>query len=161
MFAPLPLLIRDYSVIQVAIANGSSRPCEFKPDGFSFQRGDSVPLRGMRAHDIVREFMRSGGRDDVVKLVTAYETSLYGMSRRQSTNGYEQRRQAAIAEVESTKLKAAAAASAIVLVQMKLKPGESTDGAVFFRTQGKPLGPGTLIVDGAGGRFLFEHAATH
>ena len=44
------------------------------------------------------------------------------------------------------KLKAAAAASAIALVQVKLAPGESTDGAVFFPTEGKSLGSGRLIV---------------
>ena len=46
----------------------------------------------------------------------------------------------------STKLKAAATASALAMVQTKLAPGESTDGAVFFPTEGKPLGPGRLVV---------------
>jgi hypothetical protein len=46
----------------------------------------------------------------------------------------------------STKLKAAATASALAMVQTKLAPGESTDGAVFFSTGGKPLGPGRLVV---------------
>jgi len=41
---------------------------------------------------------------------------------------------------------AAATASALALVQTKLGPGESTDGAVFFPTEGKPLGPGHLVV---------------
>jgi hypothetical protein len=61
-------------------------------------------------------------------------------------NSYEARRQAALAEVNSTKLKAAAAASAIALVQTKLLPGESTDGAVFFEAEGKVFGPGKLLV---------------
>jgi hypothetical protein len=61
------------------------------------------------------------------------------------TNGYESRRQAALAET-SVRLKAAAAASAIALVQTKLIPGESTDGAVFFQTEGKPLGAGRLVI---------------
>jgi hypothetical protein len=61
-------------------------------------------------------------------------------------NAYEARRQAALAEVNSTKLKAAAAASAIALVQIKLLPGESTDGAVFFAAEGKTFGAGKLIV---------------
>jgi hypothetical protein len=46
----------------------------------------------------------------------------------------------------SVRLKAAAAASALALVQTKLMPGESTDGVVFFATEGKPLGPGHIIV---------------
>ena len=32
------------------------------------------------------------------------------------------------------------------MVQTKLAPGESTDGAVFFPSDGKPLGPGYLVV---------------
>ena len=32
------------------------------------------------------------------------------------------------------------------LVQTKLGPGESTDGAVFFATAGKPMGPAKLVV---------------
>jgi hypothetical protein len=81
----------------------------------------------------------------VIKLVTTYESAYYGISRMRSTNGYEQRRQAALAET-STKLKAAATASALALVTTKLAPGESTDGAVFFPTDGKALGPGHLEV---------------
>ena len=56
-----------------------------------------------------------------------------------------QRRLAALS-MGSTRLKAAATASALALVQTKLIPGESTDGAVFFPTGGKPLGSGRLVV---------------
>jgi hypothetical protein len=52
-------------------------------------------------------------------------------------------------------LKAAAAASAIALVTSKLAPGQSTDGAVFYPNQGKPLGSGRLIVNAAGETFVF------
>jgi hypothetical protein len=62
-----------------------------------------------------------------------------------STNGYEQRRQAALL-MNGAKVRAAATASALALVQTRLAPGESTDGAVFFATEGKPLGPGRLVV---------------
>jgi hypothetical protein len=62
-----------------------------------------------------------------------------------STNGYEQRRQSVLA-MGSVKLKAAAAASAIAMVQTRLAPGESTDGAVFFPTDGKILGAGHIVV---------------
>ena len=90
--------------------------------------------------------MQKGTGNDVLKLVSTYEASLYGMARMRSTNGYEQRRQAALAFVSSAKLKAAAAASAIALVQMRLAAGESTDGAVFFASEGKQLGPGRVVV---------------
>ncbi len=104
-----------------------------------------------------------GSRVDVIKLVSAYENSLYGLSRFKSTNGYEARRQSALAEVSSTKLKAAAAASAIAFVTTKLAPGQSTDGAIFYPTAGKPLGPGRLVVNTAGEVFEFEPppAANH
>jgi hypothetical protein len=90
--------------------------------------------------------LEKGSRNDVIRLVTAYESGLYGIQRMVSTNGYEMRRQAALAEVQSTKLKAAAAASAIALVQTKLPPGDSTDGAVFFAHDGKPLSGGHVVV---------------
>jgi hypothetical protein len=91
-------------------------------------------------------FYRKGSGSDVVKLVTAYESSVYRMPNNfKSTNGYEQRRQGALA-MTSTKVKAAATASALALVQTKLMAGESTDGAVFFPSDGKPLGQGYLVV---------------
>jgi hypothetical protein len=91
-----------------------------------------------------------------VKLVSTYEMALYGMTRLRPTNGYEQRRQQYLAEVASTKIKAAAAASAIALVQAKLASGQSTDGAVFFPTDGKPLGAGRLVMRNASGEFDFN-----
>ena len=48
--------------------------------------------------------------------------------------------------MQSARFKAAATASALAMVQTKLAPGESTDGAVFFPTDGKPLGSGYLVV---------------
>jgi len=55
----------------------------------------------------------------------------------------------------STKLKAASAASAIALVTTKLTPGQSTDGAVFYPSGGKPLGAGKLMVNAAAEVFEF------
>ena len=85
-----------------------------------------------------------------------YELSLYGLTRYKSTNGYEQRRQSAFAEVSSTKIKAAAAASAVAFPSVKLMPGQSTDGAVFYPTGGKGLGAGKLRIQAAGEMFEFE-----
>ena len=48
--------------------------------------------------------------------------------------------------MSGTKIKAAATASALAMVQTRLSPGDSTDGAVFFSTDGKSLGPGRLLV---------------
>jgi hypothetical protein len=155
MFAHMPLQVREYAVIQVAVSNGSSGIWDFKPEDFRFRRTDGATIRAASARDVVSGFMQRGGRDDVVRLVSTYELALYGMNRR-STNGYESRRQAAIAEVTSTRMKAAAAASAIVFVPVKLKPGESTDGAVFYPSSGRPLGSGKLMVSSAGTVFEFD-----
>jgi hypothetical protein len=40
---------------------------------------------------------------------------------------------------------------------MKLKPGQSTDGAVFYATAGKPMGPGKLVVHAGGEVFEFDN----
>lgn len=158
MFAPLPVQVRDYAVLQVAISNGSSRSWVFKPEDFRLQREGGPPLAGLPARTVVEDFMRHGGRDDVVKLVTVYELGLYGMKQPKATSGYESRRRAAMGDVSNPRLKSAAAASAIVFAAVRLKPGESTDGAVFYQPGGRPLGPGKLVVEVAGSRFEFNVA---
>jgi hypothetical protein len=100
--------------------------------------------------------IQKGGRNDVIKIVSTYEASLYGISRMRSTNGYEVRRRNALAEVSSTRLKAAAAASAIAFIETKLSPGQSTDGAVFLPADGKPLAKGRLTVHTSVGLFVFN-----
>ncbi|MBI1787015.1 MAG: hypothetical protein HYR60_05605 [Acidobacteria bacterium] len=155
MFAHMPSHVREYTIIQVAVSNGSPGPYVIRPEDFSFVRHDGV-VRAASARHVVESLIDKGGRGDVIRLVSTYEAALYGMSRIRSTNGYEQRRQAALAEVSSTKLKAAAAASAIALVHTKLNAGQSTDGAVFFPTDGKPLGPGHLVLRNAAGDFEFN-----
>ena len=107
------------------------------------------------ARSVVSLLIDKGGRNDVIHLVTAYENALYGIARMKSTNGYEARRQAALA-VTTTRLKAAAAASAIAMVQTKLAPGQSTDGAVFFLSDGKVLGPGRVVVRTNSDTFEFQ-----
>ena len=95
---------------------------------------------------------------DVVKLVTSYESALYGIPNMRSNNGYEQRRQSALAYGMSTRLKAAATASAIALGQTRLMPGQSTDGAVFIPLthETKTLGGGHLVFRCEGEVFEFN-----
>jgi hypothetical protein len=157
MFAEMPVHVREWAILQVAVSNGSSRDVAVQPENLSFHRKDGSVVRGLPTGTVIRSLMDRAGRDDVIRLVSTYELGLYGMQRFRSTNGYEQRRQNALAEVSSTRIKAAAAASAIALVSSKLKPGESTDGAVFFSTSGKPLGPGRLVVSAAGQVFEFDN----
>jgi hypothetical protein len=156
MFARLPGHVREFSILQVAVSNGSTGPYTIRPEDFSFRRDDGGEAHAWPAKDVVELLKEKGGRSDVVKLVSTYETALYGIPHMRVANAYEARRQAALAEVASTKLKAAAAASAIALVQTKLGPGESTDGAVFFAVEGKVLGPGRLIVRTNTDTFEFQ-----
>ena len=137
--------MREYAIVQVAVSNGSEGPYIIRPEDFTFMRSDGAAVRATSARNVVTMLFQKGSGSDVIKLVTTYEASVYGNQRMRSTNGYEQRRQAALA-MGGAKVRAAATASALALVQTKLVPGESTDGAVFFSTEGKPLGPGHLVV---------------
>jgi hypothetical protein len=145
MFAVMPQHLHEYAIIQVAVSNGSHGPYIIRPEDFTYVRSDGSTLRASPARNVITMLEQKGSASDVIKLVSSYESAVYGNTRLRSTNGYEQRRQAAIA-MGSTKLKAAATASAMAMVQSKLASGESTDGAVFFPTDGKPLGPGHLVV---------------
>ncbi|MBM3727206.1 MAG: hypothetical protein FJW40_17505 [Acidobacteria bacterium] len=156
MYAHLPTVLKDYTVLQVAVSNGSPTAWTIKPEDFHFEREAGEPLRPEPARKVVERMLDHAGRNEVIRLVSTYEMSLYGLSRITSTNGYEQRRQAALAEVSSARIKAAAAASAIAFVNAKLAPGESTDGAVFYLTHGKPWGAGRLRVRAAGEVFEFD-----
>ncbi len=154
MFAPMPSQVRGYSMIQVAVSNGSSQPCVIRPEQFQFELGNGTVVQAVPAVQVINQLLRSASGDDVIKLVTTYEIGLYGINRLKSTNGYEKRRQAALAVVSSKSLKAAAAASAIAFVETKLEPGESTDGAVFYPAYGRPADRITLRV--TTGDLVFE-----
>ena len=155
MYAHLSAQTKDYSVLQVAVSNGSKVAWVVKPDDFVFKRSDGTLIRAEQAKIVVGRFLEKASRQDVIHLITTYEASLYGLSRIQSTSGYEQRRQQMLGEMTVAKIKAAAAASAIAFVPTKLKPGESTDGAVFYTTNGKHFGAGKLVCNAAGEVFEF------
>jgi hypothetical protein len=155
MFAQLPTHVRNYAILQVSISNGAPISWTVRPEDFRFQRDDGVSIQAQPAKTVVGSLMAHASRSDVTKLVVAYELALYGNVQMHSTNGYEARRQDALAEFGSNKMKAAAAASAIALVTTKLAPGQSTDGAVFYPNGGKALGSGRLIVEAAGETFDF------
>ena len=156
MFAHMPTHVREYSILQVAVSNGSQAPYTIRPEDFRYIHGDGSSIPEAPARNVVNMLLEKGSRSDVIHLVSAYEAALYGVQRMLSTNGYEQRRQAALAEVQSTKIKAAAAASAIALVQIKLTPGQSTDGAVFFPNEGKLLSGGRLVITTNTDTFEFK-----
>ena len=107
---------------------------------------------------VVESLLAKASRNDVIKLQLMYEDSIYALQNFRSTNGYEKRRQAAMAMFVNREFKAAAAASAITLIPTKLKPSDSTDGAVFFENRGKEksLGAGRLVARTCGQVFVFQ-----
>jgi len=154
MFAPLPTKVLGYTILQVAISNGAAVSWSFKPEDFRFEREGGQQIQAVSAGTVVKQLLDHASRGDVGRLISAYEAALFGNAQVHSTNGYESRRQDYLA-LGSTKLKAASAASAIALVTTKLASGQSTDGAVFYPTGGKPLGSGRLIVNAAAEVFEF------
>jgi hypothetical protein len=154
MFAPLPAKVLGYTILQVAISNGAAVSWSFKPEDFRFERESGQQIQAVSAGTVVKQLLDHASRGDVGRLINAYEAALFGNARVHSTNGYESRRQDYLA-LGSTKLKAASAASAIALVTTKLAPGQSTDGAVFYPSGGKPLGAGKLVVNAAAEVFEF------
>jgi hypothetical protein len=156
MFAPLPQNIRDYVIFQVAIQNGSRTPFAVKPEDFSFQLPDGEVVRATPARTVIREMLDKAERRDVLEMVSAYEMGIYGLQRVRSSNGYEQRRQDASAMVAGPKLKAAAAASAIAFVPVRLPGGQSADGALFVPRRGRKLEESRLQVQTSAGLFEFQ-----
>jgi hypothetical protein len=161
MFAQLPGHLRDYQILQAGIANGSGTSLVVRPEDFMFERPDGSRIYATAAKTVVDEVLERATRGDIIKLISTYENSLNGVARFRSTNGYEARRQNFLAESGSARLRAAAAASAIALVETRLKPGESTDGAVFFYMGARSgtLGPGRLTVRAGGQVFEFDPEA--
>ncbi len=156
MFAHMPTHVNEYSIVQAAVSNGSSEPYVVRPDDFQFLFPDGREIRASSPQVVVDTLLDKASRNDVIQLISTYERGLYGLGMFRSTSGYEQRRQAAEAALISAKLKAAAAASAIAFVEVKLKPGDSTDGALFFVAPAKTLNAARLRVRAVGQVFEFE-----
>jgi hypothetical protein len=127
----LPNHVAGFGLLQVSISNGSQVYWNVKPEAFSYVRPD-ITLNALPADEVIDLLLGKASHADVVKLVTSYENSLYNIPHMRSANGYEQRRQNSMSYGMSTKLKAAATASAIALGTIRLAAGQSTDGAVFI-----------------------------
>jgi hypothetical protein len=153
----LPNHVAGFGLIQVSVSNGSQIYWTVKPEDFTYVRQEQT-LVGLPASQVVDMLLDRASHADVVKLVGSYEGALYGIPHMRSTNGYEQRRQNAMAYGMSTRLKAAATASAIALGQTRLAPGQSTDGAVFLPLTHdvKTLGGGHLVFRCEGEVFEFN-----
>src|SRR5947209_3511370 len=81
MFAPLPSHVREYSIVQVAVSNGSKIAWTVKPEDFTYQRDDGSIAEASPALKVVNSLIEKASRHDVIKLVSTYEAGLYGNSR--------------------------------------------------------------------------------
>ena len=144
MCAPMPLKTNQFAVMHVAVTNGSEETRRVDASDFRFEYADGTVVRAAPAGQVVGEFFRTAGRSELLKLQVAYEKALYNNQFIRPNNSYEKRRLSALA-FGPKGLKASAAAAAITFVSGKIEPGESADGAVFFPTEGRRLGPGRVV----------------
>jgi len=153
----MPAQVAGYGLIQVSIANGSDIHWTVKPEQFTYERGQEA-TQALSADDVVNVMLAHASANDTIKLITSYERALYAIPNMRGKNGYEERRQSALAFGGSAKLRAAAAASAITLAQVRLAPGDSTDGAVFIRLphDQKTLTGGRVLLKSEGETFEFN-----
>jgi hypothetical protein len=158
MFAQMPSRLKEFNIIQVTVTNGSPLSWTVRASDFNFVRSDGIVQESVSPDYVVETLLAHADRDDVIKLELLYENSISGLANYRSTNGFEKRREAAMAQFVNRGFKAAAEASAIAFVAIKLKSGDSTDGAIFFRnrTKERTLGPGRLVAHTCGETFIFE-----
>ncbi len=153
----LPNQVAGFGLVQVSISNGSDHYWTVAPEDFSYVRPETS-MSAIPTEQMVDILLDKASHGDVVKLVTAYENTLYAIPHMKSTNGYEQRRQGSMTIGINAKLKAAATASAIALAQTRLAAGQSTDGSIFIpltRDQ-KTLAGGHLVFRSGGETFEFN-----
>jgi len=154
MYAHLPPRIHQYSILQAAVTNGSGGPYVVRPENFAYVR-ETSQVRAVPAKTVILMLSQKGNGGDAVKLFTAYENWISGIPSFHATSGFEFRRQSALG-MGASKLRSAAAASAIAFDYTKMAPGESTDGAVFLPSEGKPLAGGRLVVRTNTDEFQFN-----
>jgi len=72
MFSLLPIHIRDYATLQMAVSNGSPVAWTIKPEDCSFEKPDGQLIQALPAKTVVNTLIQKAGRGDVIKLVAAY-----------------------------------------------------------------------------------------
>src|SRR4051812_19639955 len=53
IFAQLPSHVRNFSIVQVAVSNGSAGPYVIRPEDFSFFRSDGSVLQATPARNVI------------------------------------------------------------------------------------------------------------
>src|SRR6476646_5264032 len=72
MFAHLQAHVREFSIIQVSISNGSAGPYTIRPEDFVFERGEHGAVHATPARTVITLLMQKGTGNDVLKLVSTY-----------------------------------------------------------------------------------------
>jgi hypothetical protein len=62
MFAPLPLQMREYAVLQVAVSNGTASACMIRPEDFTFRGRERGLIHAASANSVVSGLLRRAGR---------------------------------------------------------------------------------------------------
>src|SRR3954447_22012616 len=70
MFASLPSHVREYSILQVAVSNGSNAFYSIRPEDFVFYRDDGNSMPASPAQKVINEMIQKASRGDVIKLVS-------------------------------------------------------------------------------------------
>ena len=78
MFTHLPGTLHQYAIVQAAVSNGSQGPYIIRPEDFTFERSDGHTIRAVSARTVIDMLLHKANGSDAVKLVTAYESGIYG-----------------------------------------------------------------------------------
>lgn len=142
MIAPLDLNILHYSAAHVWITNGSTDRIEVEPEQFvararTLRSPQPAAYRAVHDGNVVSAVLRGANFGDIMALVRAYERNLFGFRNNDAISFYQNRKQVALAEGGSRRMRAAATVSALVLHKTEVPPGEFREGTVFFDTTGR------------------------
>jgi len=135
MVAPLNRTILEYSTIQVWISNGSKKPVHVAPQFFEIRQDPGTAMiNGSLEDSVLDEIQQRSNSKAMGELVNAYETMLFGFANQKTVGYYEARKHAVLSNMGGGgKMRALATASAIILPDQTLKPGDVIDGTVFFK----------------------------
>src|SRR6476620_218432 len=78
MVASLPTHVREYTVLQVAIQNGGKSTYVIRPEDFLYRPDEATEIPALPARTVVNSLVERASKGDVVKLITAYESGIYG-----------------------------------------------------------------------------------
>src|SRR5437763_17088969 len=65
MWAPLPTVLHEYTIVQAAVSNGSGGPYVIRPEDFRYMRAGGTMLRAAPARTVVDMLSRKGSGTDV------------------------------------------------------------------------------------------------